>query len=62
MGDTESLKILKSKSSPSSPSERLNKSVIIGTDDPLHILKIRFAKGEISKEEYQEMKRLLKDE
>lgn len=62
MGDTESLKILKSKSSSSSPSERLNKSVIIGTDDPLHILKIRFAKGEISKEEYQEMKRLLKDE
>ena len=62
MGDTESLKILKSKSSSSSPSELLNKSVIIGTDDPLHILKIRFAKGEISKEEYQEMKRLLKDE
>jgi hypothetical protein len=62
MGDTESLKILKSKSSSSSPSELLNKSVIIGTDDPLHILKIRFAKGEISKEEYQQMKRLLKDE
>jgi hypothetical protein len=62
MGDNESLKILKSKSSSSSPSELLNKSVIIGTDDPLHILKIRFAKGEISKEEYQEMKRLLKDE
>ena len=62
MGDTESLKILKSKSSSTSPSELLNKSVIIGTDDPLHILKIRFAKGEISKEEYQEMKRLLKDE
>jgi hypothetical protein len=62
MGDTESLKILKSKSSSPSPSELLNKSVIIGTDDPLHILKIRFAKGEISKEEYQEMKRLLKDE
>jgi hypothetical protein len=62
MGDTESLKILKSKSSSSSPSELLNKSVIIGTDDPLHILKIRFAKGEISKVEYQEMKRLLKDE
>jgi hypothetical protein len=62
MGDTESLKILKSKSSSSSPSDLLNKSVIVGTDDPLHILKIRFAKGEISKEEYQEMKRLLKDE
>jgi uncharacterized membrane protein len=40
----------------------LNKPVIIGNDDPLHILKIRLAKGEISKEEYQEMKRLLKDE
>jgi len=62
MGDTESLKILKSKSSSSSPSELLNKSAIIGADDPLHILKIRFAKGEISKQEYQEMKRLLKDE
>ena len=62
MGDTESLKILKSKSNSLSPSDLLNKSVIVGTDDPLHILKIRFAKGEISKEEYQEMKRLLKDE
>ena len=61
-GDTESLQILKSKSSSSSPSTVLNKSAIIGTDDPLHILKIRFVKGEISKEEYQEMKRLLKDE
>jgi hypothetical protein len=62
MGDTESLQILKSKSSTSVPSNVLNKSVIIGTEDPLHILKMRFAKGEISKEEYQEMKRLLKDE
>jgi hypothetical protein len=62
MGDTESLQILKSKSSTSFPSNVLNKSVIIGTEDPLHILKMRFAKGEISKEEYQEMKRLLKDE
>jgi len=62
MGDAESLKILKSKSSSLSPSDLLNKSVLVGTDDPLHILKIRFAKGEINKEEYQEMKRLLKDE
>ena len=62
IGDTESIQILKSKSSSLSPSNLLNKSVIIGTDDPLHILKIRFAKGEISKEDYQEMKRLLKDE
>ena len=62
MGDTESLQILKSKSSTLAPSSALNKSVTIGTEDPLHILKMRFAKGEISKEEYQEMKRLLKDE
>lgn len=62
MGDAESLQILKSKSSTSVPSNILKKSVIIGTDDPLHILKIRFAKGEISKEEYREMRRLLKDE
>ena len=62
MGDTESLQILKSKSSTSVPSNVLNKSVIIGTEDPLHILKMRFARGEISKEEYQETKRLLKDE
>jgi hypothetical protein len=62
MGDTESLQILKSKSSTLTPSNVLNKPVIIGTEDPLHILKMRFAKGEISKEEYQEMRRLLRDE
>lgn len=62
MGDAESLQILKSKSSSSVPYNVLNKSVVIGTDDPLHIIKMRFAKGEITKEEYQEMKRLLKDE
>jgi hypothetical protein len=27
--------------------------------DPLHILKVRFAKGEISKEQYEEMRKLL---
>jgi hypothetical protein len=53
---------MKSKTSSSIPSKLLNKSIIIGTDDPLHILKIRFAKGEISKEDYQEMKRLLNDD
>jgi hypothetical protein len=63
IGDSgESINTMKSKTSPSIPSNLLNKSVIVGTDDPLHILKIRFAKGEISKEDYQEMKRLLKDE
>jgi hypothetical protein len=45
-----------------SSSNLLSKSIMIGTDDPLHILKIRFAKGEISKEDYQEMKRLLRDD
>ena len=53
---------IKSKTSSSIPSHLLNKSIIIGTEDPLHILKIRFAKGEISKEDYKEMKRLLKDD
>lgn len=62
MGDAESLQILKSKSRPAIPSDILNKSVTIGADDPLHIIKMRFAKGEISKEEYQEMRRLLRDE
>jgi hypothetical protein len=63
VGDSgESIDTMTSKASTSIPSNLLNKSVIIGTDDPLHILKIRFAKGEISKEDYQEMKKLLRDE
>ena len=52
----------KVKSTSSIHSNLLTKSIIIGTDDPLHILKIRFAKGEISKEDYQEMKKLLTDD
>lgn len=28
-------------------------------EDPFHILKVRFAKGEISKEEYDEMRKVL---
>ena len=32
---------------------------IIGKEDPLHILKIRFAKGEINKDDYVEMKKTL---
>ena len=39
----------------------MSKSVLSGTDDPVHILKIRFARGEINKEEYQEMRKLLED-
>ena len=46
IGDSgESIDTIKSKTSSSIPSNLLNKSVIIGTDDPLHILKIRFAKA-----------------
>ena len=39
----------------------MSKSVLSGVDDPVHILKIRFARGEINKEEYQEMRKLLED-
>lgn len=31
------------------------------SSDPISVLKMRFAKGEISKEEYVEMRRLLKE-
>ena len=31
-------------------------------DDPLHILKKRYAKGDISKEEYEESKRILMED
>jgi Short C-terminal domain len=58
----ELINTMRNKTNSSIPSNLLSKSLIIGTDDPLHILKIRFAKGEISKEDYQEMKRLLMDE
>jgi Predicted membrane protein len=60
--NSESINVMKSRGGSSVPSNLLKKSIIIGTDDPLHILKIRFAKGEISKEDYQEMKKLLTDE
>ncbi len=39
----------------------ISRSVLVGTDDPLHILKIRFARGEINKDEYKEMRRLLEE-
>jgi len=59
---SESINVMKSRGDSSVPSNLLKKSIIIRTDDPLHILKIRFAKGEISKEDYQEMKKLLTDD
>jgi uncharacterized membrane protein len=39
----------------------MNRSVFVGGDDPLHILKIRLARGEIDKEEYQETRKLLEE-
>jgi hypothetical protein len=61
-GIGESGKLANTMKNKASSSNLLSKSIIIGTDDPFHILKIRFAKGEISKEDYQEMKRLLRDD
>ena len=39
----------------------MSRSVLTGADDPVHILKIRFARGEINKEEYQERRKLLEE-
>jgi hypothetical protein len=61
-GIGESSELANTMKNKASSSNLLSKSIIIGTDDPLHILKIRFAKGEISKEDYQEMKRLLRED
>lgn len=61
-GIGESSELANTMKNKASSSNLLSKSIVIGTDDPLHILKIRFAKGEISKEDYQEMKRLLRDD
>jgi hypothetical protein len=35
--------------------------ILIGSDDPLHILKIRFARGEVNKDEFTEMRKLLEE-
>jgi uncharacterized membrane protein len=43
--------------------EKVNPSIVraIATniDDPLKVLKLRFAKGEITKEQYEEMRKML---
>lgn len=39
----------------------MDRSVLVGSDDPLHILKIRLARGEINKTEYKEMRSLLEE-
>lgn len=40
--------------------KEIKKNTVKKSEDPLEILKIRLAKGEITKEEYEEMKSLLK--
>lgn len=41
--------------------EKISHSPKSNTENPLNILKIRFAKGEISKEEYLDMKKILEE-
>jgi hypothetical protein len=43
------------------PQASINKIVEhpIHGEDPLHIIRVRYAKGEISKDQYEEMKRIL---
>jgi hypothetical protein len=58
--DTFSLKeIYNSNFSQKNIRKAMDRPVLIGSDDPLHILKIRLARGEINIEEYQEMRKLL---
>ncbi|MGA2386166.1 MAG: SHOCT domain-containing protein [Candidatus Bathyarchaeia archaeon] len=45
----------RTKPKPATPEEQIPNN----TEDPLHIIKIRYAKGEITKEQYEEMKRTL---
>ena len=35
--------------------------VLIGSDDPLHILKIRLARGEVNSDDFKEMRKLLEE-
>jgi uncharacterized membrane protein len=37
----------------------VNVSPVNQNDDPLTVLKLRYAKGEINKEQYEEMKKVL---
>ncbi len=47
------------------PPSNMNLKSVTGsvpiTDDPISVLKLRFAKGEISKEEYEDMRKTLSD-
>jgi hypothetical protein len=53
----ENLKRMSSTSVP--PSTTSQQTTPVPPEDPLQVLKLRFARGEISKEEFEEMKRVL---
>jgi hypothetical protein len=39
----------------------MDSPILIGSDDPLHILKIRLARGEVNKDDFKEMRKLLEE-
>jgi len=62
VNDPISLKgITNSNFSQKNLSKVMNRPILIGSDDPLHILKIRLARGEINKDEFKEMRNLLEE-
>jgi hypothetical protein len=46
-------------SAPTPPATTNQQSPLISPEDPLQILKLRFARGEITKEQFEEMKKAL---
>jgi hypothetical protein len=53
----ENLKRISSTSVP--PGTTSQQTPLVSSEDPLQVLKLRFARGEITKEEFEEMKRVL---
>jgi hypothetical protein len=53
----ENLKRISSTSVP--PGTTSQQTPLVSSEDPLQVLKLRFARGEITKEEFEEMKRIL---
>ena len=54
-----SINALKYKESENSDSEKNNKPI---EDDAMKVLKLRYVKGEITKEEYRDMRKMIRDE
>ena len=46
-------------SAPASPVTTKQQTPLTSPEDPLQVLKLRFARGEITKEQFEEMKRAL---